>query len=161
MHVLEQTEIKLRRKMLAKTSQHSCQNYSLTSNQKIHVKLLEPWTQRENKRGLTSMSPWGEPPVNGTEGIWAPPSPLATASAIRAPSTRRPAHSRSELISPCSLSISGSSNCNQVNTKLLNNLLYNKSQPENMIKILGRNLKNFMTILEKSTVNTGFDVNIS
>ena len=34
MHVLEQTEIKSKRKMLAKTSQHSCQKYSLTSNQK-------------------------------------------------------------------------------------------------------------------------------
>ncbi len=39
-HVLKQTEIKSRRKVLAKTSQHSCQNFAgVKSN--THIKLFK------------------------------------------------------------------------------------------------------------------------
>ncbi len=40
-HVLEQTEINSKRKMLPKTSQHSCQKIAEVKS-KIHIKLLKP-----------------------------------------------------------------------------------------------------------------------
>jgi hypothetical protein len=92
--------------------------------------------------------------VNGTEGIWAPPTPSATASAIRAPSTRRPAHSNSELINPCSLSMSGSTNCNQVIKKLKTIVLIIK--PENKTQ-LGKTLetKDHENVKKKSLLTPG------
>ncbi len=100
------------------------------------------------------MSPWGEPLVNGTEGIWAPPSPSATASAIRAPSTRRPAHSNSELINPCSCSMSGSTNCNQVIKKIKNYCINNQAWKQNKIRKNPRN-KGYKNV-EESLLKPGF-----
>jgi hypothetical protein len=49
-HVLEQTEIKSKRKMLAKTSQHYCQKYSLKSNKKNPYQTFETMNTARKKK---------------------------------------------------------------------------------------------------------------